>query len=397
MRGHLTTAGAGPVLSLILSRQAASRPALERVSGLSRATIAQRLAVLFEAGLIVEAEATLPSGGRPARTMALNTGFGTVLAADIGESVIRMALTDLAPRVLDQVLVAMDVASGPAAILEAISRGCRDLLARRADWTAPVLGLGLTLPAPVDYDLGRVVGPSVMRAWDDFDIRGVLRRELAIDVFADNDVNLMTLAEHRLMWPDRDDLHFIKAGTGIGSGMIMGGRIYRGARGASGDIGHIQFDAPTAPLCRCGKRGCLEARAAGWAIARDLREAGFEARDARDVMALFDAGVPEAIQGVRGAGRVLGQVAADVVSVLNPAVIVVGGTLARAGEHLLAGIREHVYQRCLPLAVRDLEIVASRMGSDAGILGAAQLVIDEQLKPGTVEGLIEKALEKRAA
>lgn len=397
MRGHLTTAGAGPVLSLILSRQAASRPALERVSGLSRATIAQRLAVLFEAGLIVEAEATLPSGGRPARTMALNTGFGTVLAADIGESVIRMALTDLRPAVLAESVLEMDVASGPAAILEAIGRGCQALLAQRPDGEGPVLGLGLSLPAPVHYDLGRVVGPSVMRAWDDFDIRGRLRRDLDLDIFVDNDVNLMTLAEHRLVWPEQDHLLFVKAGTGIGSGIVLGGQIYRGARGASGDIGHIQFDAPTAPLCRCGKRGCVEALAAGWAIARDLREAGFAAHDARDVMALFNAGVPEAIQGVREAGRVLGQVAADVVSMFNPAVIVVGGTLAQAGEHLLAGLREHVYQRCLPLAVRDLAIVESRAGSDAGILGAAQLVIDEQLRPGAVEGLIEKALENRAA
>ena len=172
--------------------------------------------------------------------------------------------------------------------------------------------------------------------------------------------------------------------------MLSDGKLYRGSTGAAGDIGHIQFASDDAPLCRCGKLGCVEARAAGWTIARDLRSKGFEARDARDVIALINRNEPEAIHLVRRAGRVLGEVVADVVSVLNPLVIVIGGTLADAGEHLLSGIREFVYQRSLPLATRELRIQAARPTPHAGLLGAARLVLELQLAPDRVEQTIRR-------
>ena len=376
--------GTGQILALILSRQASTRPDLERVSGLSRATVAHRLDELLEVGLIDETAERQPSGGRPARILKLNEGFAVTLAADIGESFIRVAVTDLAPRILAEQSVAIDVASGPLPILGEIARCARALLKRAGRKETDVLGLGLSLPAPVDHEGGRVVGPSVMRQWDNFDIRGWLDKALGIDALIDNDVNLLALSEHRRFWPAADHFFFVKAGTGIGSGIVTRGQVYRGGRGASGDIGHIQFDAPKAPLCRCGKLGCVEARAAGWAIARDLRALGFEGQNARDVIMLLERGKPECIQRIREAGRVLGEVLADVVSILNPTTIVVGGTLSQGGEHLVAGIREMIYQRCLPLAIEGLAIHTARSDDRAGILGAAQLVIDAKLQPAAI-------------
>ncbi|HEV7286520.1 MAG TPA: ROK family protein, partial [Kaistia sp.] len=185
-------------------------------------------------------------------------------------------------------------------------------------------------------------------------------------------------------------LLFIKAGTGIGSGIIADGRLYRGAQGAAGDIGHIQLNSADPPLCRCGKLGCVEARAAGWALARDLRAKGFEAENARDIVALVHANQPEAIRCVREAGRVLGEVTADVVSVLNPSTIVIGGTLSGAADHLLSGVRQLVFERSLPLATRELQIVRAKSDGNGGILGAAQLAIDTILRPETIEGVIVK-------
>ncbi|MEZ5833240.1 MAG: ROK family transcriptional regulator [Dongiaceae bacterium] len=376
--------GTGHILALILSRQAATRPDIERVSGLSRATVAHRLDELLETGLIAESTERQPSGGRPARILKLNETFALTLAADIGESVTRVAITDLGPRIVAEQTVAIDVASGPLPILEEIARCSRALLKRMGRRASEVLGIGLSLPAPVDHAGGRVVGPSVMRQWDNFDIRGWLEKALGIDALVDNDVNLMALSEHRRFWPSADHFFFVKAGTGIGSGIVTHGQVYRGGRGASGDIGHIQFDAPQAPLCRCGKLGCVEARAAGWAIARDLRAIGLDGQNARDVMALLDRGTPECIQRIREAGRVLGEVLADVVSILNPTTIVIGGTLAQAGEHLISGIREMIYQRCLPLAIEGLSIHTACSDDRAGILGAAQLVIDAKLQPAAI-------------
>ena len=210
-------------------------------------------------------------------------------------------------------------------------------------------------------------------------------------MLVDNDVNLMALSEYRQFWPRVEHFLFIKAGTGIGSGIILNGAVYRGAHGASGDIGHIQFDEASAPLCRCGKFGCVEARAAGWAIARDLRSNGYQAYNARDVIHLLEQREPDCIQRIRQAGRVLGEVAADVVSVLNPTTIVVGGTLSRAGEHLLAGVKELIYRRSLPLALDGLVVFPARSDDRAGILGAAYLAIDAALASDALSDTVARS------
>jgi predicted NBD/HSP70 family sugar kinase len=383
--------GCGAILSLIASGKGQSRSALAEASGLSRSTVAERLAALFATGFVEESAEAVHSGGRPARILRVNKNFGIVLVANIGETHVHLAATDLEPAIVAETVGSLDVRSGPETILAWIASQFRSLLEKVGRSAREVVGIGLGMPAPVDYDAARVFGPSVMLGWDDFDIRGWMSTQFEAPVLVENDVNLMTLSEFRRFWPDVGQFLFIKAGTGIGSGIITDGRIYRGAQGAAGDIGHIQFASVAPPLCRCGKLGCVEARAAGWALARDLRAQGFKAQNARDIIELVRINQPEAIQQVRAAGRVLGEVTADVVSVLNPAVIVIGGTLAEAGEHLLSGVRELVYQRSLPLATRKLQIAAARSNPGVGLLlGAAQLVIESQMAPGAIEQTIAR-------
>ncbi|WLD99384.1 ROK family transcriptional regulator [Agrobacterium leguminum] len=373
------------LLSLVGSGRARSRSALTELSGLSRATVHQKLAGLIDAGLIRETEETLPSGGRPTRALDLNRDFAVVLSADIGEQHIRVAVTDLQPRILTEISETFDILRGPAVVLNWIEEQFEALLSKIGKTTADVLGIGIGLPAPVDYANGRVVGPSVMVGWDNFEIRQHLEERFSVPVYAENDVNLLALSDHRQRRTNVSEMVFVKVGTGIGSGIITEGRLYRGAQGAAGDIGHIQFAREPAPLCRCGKIGCVEARAAGWAIARELRKEGIEAHTARDVTRLVELGQPLAIHLVRESGRILGEVMTSLVSILNPQMIVIGGTLAIANDHLLAGIRELVYKRSLPLATRELELVISPPDPDAGIMGAAILVVEEQMKAQNVE------------
>jgi predicted NBD/HSP70 family sugar kinase len=367
------------LLALIARHGEVSRAELERRSGSSRTTIVQRLNALFSANLVRETERVLPTGGRPSKLISLNKDFAVIIAVDIGESLTRVALTDLTPQIIAEEAFPTDLDNDPALVLADIAACADRLLAGLGRPAGDVLGIGLCLPSRIDYDNARVFGPSVMHGWDDFDLRGWFGGRYGVKVFADNDVNLMALAEYRHHWPQEDHFFFIKAGTGIGGGIVIHGEVYRGGRGAAADIGHIQLDFPNPPLCRCGKLGCLEAYSGGWAIARDLRAQGIEARNARDIVNLVKRNVPEVIQLLRVAGKGFGEVVANVVSVLNPNLIVVGGTLAEADQHLMAGIREYVNQRCLPLATQTLEIAKARSGDRAGILGAAQLVFDERL------------------
>ncbi len=184
-------------------------------------------------------------------------------------------------------------------------------------------------------------------------------QHLDVPVLVDNDVNIMALGERAVAWPGVDHLMFVKVATGIGAGVISGGALQRGAQGIAGDIGHVRVARGAGVPCHCGNMGCLEALASGPAIARALRAQGVPAENGDDVVDLVKRGNIDAIQAVRQAGRDIGEVLTTCVSLVNPSVIAIGGSMARVGEHLIAGVREVVYTRSIPLATEHLAIVQS--------------------------------------
>ena len=180
---------------------------------------------------------------------------------------------------------------------------------------------------------------------------------------------------------------FVKVATGIGSGVISSGRLQRGAQGIAGDIGHVQIPRGAGVPCHCGNRGCLEALASGPAIATELRKSGLAAETSQDVIDLVKIGNLDAIQAVRQAGRDIGEVLTACVSLMNPSVIAIGGSMAQAGEHLIAGVREIVYTRSMPLATGHLSIVQSTAGANAAVLGASMLAIHHALSPENIDAM----------
>jgi predicted NBD/HSP70 family sugar kinase len=234
------------------------------------------------------------------------------------------------------------------------------------------------------------MNPPIMPGWDGADVIGQVSPRLGgAPVLVDNDVNLMALGEHKSEFPSVQHLLFVKVATGIGAGIIIDGQIRRGAQGAAGDLGHVAVPGGRPVVCRCGNVGCLEALASGRAIAERLTEVGLLAKSGADVIALGRTGNTHVSGVMREAGRDIGQVLATCVSMLNPSVIVLGGQMADAGDHLLAGIREVVYGRSLPLATQHLSIVSSRTTGRAGVLGASRMVIDHVLSREGLEALLE--------
>lgn len=383
--------GPGGVLAVVMNNDDCTRSAIESLTGLSRPTVTERLRTLSEAGFIGKTNRRVASGGRPATVYEFNPRAYVSLCIDIGEVHTRVAVADLRSAIIQEQVLDLRVGDGPRSVLAAITEAGRELLGSPAVARARLGGVGVGLPAPVDFATGRTVGWSIMSGWDGYGVREHLAAEFGVPVFVDNDVNLLTLAEHRLTWPQESHLMFLKAGTGIGSGFIVDGRINRGSLGAAGDIGHARVAGYGDPVCRCGNRGCLEALAGGWAMARELRRQSADYRDvatARDVVATVRQGAPEAMALIRDAGRILGEAVAFATSLLNPAVIVIGGELARAGDQLMAGVRELVYSRSLPLATKDLNISLSQLGESAGVVGAAFLVSDALLDPDRLDRVL---------
>jgi predicted NBD/HSP70 family sugar kinase len=386
--------GAGAVLKLIRSGDAVTRAQLVQETGLARSTVAQRVDALVAAGLVYEAGDTRSTGGRRPTRLAFRHDSGVVLTADLGATHSRIAVHDLAAGPLAEAALDMDIAEGPHHILGLVDERWLELLREAGRPVEHVRGIGVGVPGPVAFGSGQPVNPPIMPGWDGFSIPGwFAERHPGAPVLVDNDVNIMALGEYSAHWRDAEHLLYVKVGTGIGCGIVVDGRIHRGAVGAAGDIGHVVVTDHEDVICRCGNIGCLEAVAGGRALAHRLKAAGHRAETSRDVVRLVRESNPDAIQMVRAAGRSLGEVLAACVNFFNPGVIVIGGDLGDVHEHLLAGVREVVFQRSLPLATRDLRIVPSQLRDRAGVMGAANMVIEHILSPAAVD----RALRAEAA
>ncbi|MEU6085571.1 ROK family protein [Streptomyces sp. NPDC047085] len=386
-----TPAGAGDLLELVRSGRAVTRGALQQATGLSRATVGQRLDRLFRAGWLREGAGgpvDSPLGGRPSITLEFDDSHAVVLAADLDTRHARAAVLTLTGEILAEHSGTLVVEDGPEAVLGELGRWFGELLTKTGHRAEEVCGIGLAVPGPVDSETGRVVQPPIMPGWDGYDIRGRLSRALtehtgapAVPVLVDNDANLMAFGEQRTGYPDCSAFVLVKVSTGIGAGVVVDGSLYRGVDGGAGDIGHIRVGADA--LCRCGSYGCLAAVASGGAVARRLAESGVPAASGSDVRDLLAAGHPEAAALAREAGRLVGDVLATVVTLLNPGVLMIAGDLA--GTPFLTGVRELLYQRALPRSTAHLDVVTSRLGERAGLIGAGALVVEHLYAPERVE------------
>lgn len=380
----------GAVFTLIRDRQVATRSEIGRQTGLSRTAVTLRVSQLIELGLVAERAEGGSTGGRPPVRLEFNADGGVVLAAAIGASRAQLAVCNLAGRVLAEAGLSVDLADGPEVVLASAVKHLDHLLSESGRDDNGVWGIGVSLPAAVDVGTGRSVSSPARQGWGDVAVPDFFARRFPVPVRVDSDVNALALAEHRLH-PGVDDLLAIKASTGIGAGIIAGGRLQRGALGASGEIGHIKVADGGGAVCRCGDADCLEAVAGGWALVRQLSESGKPVTDALGVAELVRAGDPDALRLVRDAGRRIGEVVAGAVNLLNPALIVIGGDLAHAYDPLVAGMRELIYQRSTATATRNLRIEPSVQSEQAGVAASAAMVLDEVLSARAVDERLSAA------
>src|SRR5262245_22467325 len=378
------TTGAGRLLELVRTGTADTRLALTRESGLARATVYVLLELLVDAGLIHSNGAAASTGGRRAAAFAFNEDSGVVYVADLGASQAALAVCDLGANVLVHEHHEIDIAAGPEVNLALVRERLAPLVTEAGRTEADVVAVTVGVPGPVQSSPPRVVAPPIMTGWDEVVVPDALGLELPVPVLVGNDVNLMALGEHRASHPDEEHILVVKVGTGVGSGIIVARNLHQGAEGAAGDIGHIPVPG-IEEQCVCGRTGCVEAKAGGWAIARDLRALGHGVSKTQDVITLIRRRDPDAMRLVNDGARLLGVAIADAVNVLNPSTVVLGGEIAVAHEDLLGHVREVVYTRSLPLATRSLDIVVSDLGNRAGVLGGAYLAIEHRLQPEALD------------
>ena len=297
-------ASPGSVLALIRSGEAITRNELSETLGIARSTVVQRLGVLSDAGLVKLAGDGQSSGGRPASIFTFDESAGVVVVGDLGQTGCHLAVCDLAARPLAEHTDSLSIDQGPEVVIEWVKARFSELLAgARTRLGCDVLGVGIGLPGPVDFDTGRPVSPPAMPGWDGVDVRACSPTSPTARCWSTTTRGSWRWASTARRAATTPHMIFVKIGSGIGAGLIADGNVLRGARGAAGDIGHIVVDPDATEVCRCGNVGCLDAVAGGWAIAHRM---GDIAPTPPDVVRLAREGHPEATGQVRRSGRLVG-------------------------------------------------------------------------------------------
>jgi predicted NBD/HSP70 family sugar kinase len=370
---------------LVRDGEASSRADVARLTGLSRTAVSARVDALVGARLVSETESAGIGVGRPPKRLEFEAGAGLVLAAAIGRSRAQFTVCDLAGLVLGAVELEQEVGLGPDDVLPRAVGWLRSLLQRLGRDPQDVLGIGVSIPGTVDPVAGTSLNSAIMRGWNGVPIAPYFAGLSSAPVVIENDTNVIALAEFDTHLTRYQDALIVKASTGLGAAIVAGGVLQHGARGAAGDIGHVKYRGAHDLPCRCGDTGCLEAVAGGWALVRDLAASGRQVAHVRDVVTLALQGDVVARRAIRGSGQAIGEVLAAAVTLLDPAVIVVGGDMAPAYDLLVAGLRETLYRDATTVAARDLDVLAASHGADSGARGTAVLALRAVLSPQAVD------------
>ncbi|CAN5227508.1 ROK family protein [soil metagenome] len=376
----MPTTGPGDIFQLLRDGRIRTRGEVVEETGLARTTVVVKVAALVNLGLVTHAGIASSSGGRPPGRFVFDPRSRVIIGIDLGATHGSIGITDLNGTVLARAHHELDIADGPDVVLPLALDSAAALLESLGRDAASLMGVGVGVPGPVQHATGRPIRPPIMPGWDGFDIPTAVRARFDVPVLVDNDVNLLALGERATVWPNVDDLLFIKVSTGIGAGIIAGGVLQRGSTGSAGDIGHAQVPHGVGDLD-------LEATASGPAIAVKLSDENLTV-DPSEVTDRIRTGDPQAIAAAREAGRAIGEVTAVCVSILNPSTVVIGGSLGVQVQEVIAGIREVVYGRSIPLATQNLSIVPAQGGVDAGIRGAALMVIEDRLSTDAIDRMV---------
>lgn len=364
------------ITELIALGKASSRGEIARILGVAPSTVSLRVQELLDLGVLEEGGEGTSRGGRRPRILRLGDNRGHILVVDIGGRHARLGRLSLSNTLLETREIEASVEEGPLATLEKIIEA---VALMRAD-LAPgdeLRGVGVALPGPVDIATGIVELPSRMPGWQGFGVLAWLENRLGVPVVVDNDANLAALGQHYALLGEAQHSITVKAGSAIGSGIIVSGRLHRGATAAAGDVTHTRISAASEP-CSCGNIGCLETVASGASLVRQLRAKGVQVASTADVLALTHAADPLATTLVRTAGTHLGEVLNSVVNFFNPHALFLTGGMASC-EPFIAAVRSRVYEGCHPLSTQDLRIEAATLGPDSGLLGAGRLVLERVL------------------
>lgn len=382
------------ILDCLRTRSPLSRAGLSAATGLNPSTVSSVINDLLEGNFVREIGLEPSERGRPGMLLGLNPDGGCAVGVEIGVDFVSVVLTDFIAHVLWRKRIASDPQDEQGLIIGRVEDIIQGALSIGKERGLRHLGIGLGLPGLVDIGQGSLVFAPNLR-WCDVPFCQMWTQRFDVPVFVENEANAAALGEYYFgIARDVQDLIYLSAGVGLGGGIIIRGRLFRGSSGYAGEVGHMTVD-PNGELCGCGKRGCWETVVGPRAIARRVRkalESGGESRigtlvendlsrvDVGVVVQAAQAGDPIAQTALKEIGVQLGIGISNLVNTFNPEMVVLGGALSLASPSLLPVIEETVREHALEQPREVVEIAASAHGADACVMGAATLVLDDILR-----------------
>lgn len=308
------------------------------------------------------------------------------IGIDLGGTYTKLALVDTSGRIFERAKLSTATYKTKAELVSAIVSEVKAVLKKTHLSPKALLGVGIGVPGLVDFDRGLVYTLTNIPGWKNTPLKGMLEAKLRVPVLVDNDVNVMTLGEFGFgAGKGAKNLVCITLGTGVGGGIIIDGRLYRGCTFSAGEVGHMPLKEEGLS-CNCGGYGCLERYVGNRYILEEMKSkirGGTPTAIKRLVNGDLSAITPEVISkaALRGdrlsinfwntVGKRIGVTLAGIVNLLNPERIIIGGGIADAGEPLFRSIRKTVNERALPVPKKAVKILKSKLGNDAGVIGAA--------------------------
>lgn len=369
-QGALRAANQARVVQTLRASPATQSEIAER-TGLAHATVSNIVRELRERGA-VSTEPTVHQGRRASLVTLERAEGPTVVGIDFGRQHVRIAVAADDPVVLVEDEVALAVGHRADESLAIAAERLDELLQDAGLTRGDVAAICVGVPCPIDLRTGAILGHSILPEWDGV-TRDRIGEAFGMPVEVANDSDLGAIAERAFgAYSEVDDLVFVKIGTGIGSGLVIGGRLHRGAFGIAGELGHVQVE-PNGTLCVCGSRGCLETLASARVMAQSLSAAFGRPITTADIVRQALEGDPATRRVVADAGVAIGRAVANAANLLAPSAVVVGGPLAEVGDLLLEPIRDGFRRFALHPLASSTEIVGTSLGSRAEVLGAVTL------------------------
>lgn len=360
------------VIDELARRGSMTQAEIARSTGLAASTVSNIINELIDSQRVTRED---QHGGPHGQQVSLIPAPGLVLGIDLGARHLTLILSDLAHHIVAEQRITLKGERTKDSDLAVISSCLDSLLASCRKSRGDILAAAMAMPAPLDREQRKISFTQILPGWQNVDIVDALEGMLDCPVVVDNDANLGAIGEYS--WGGAqgvEDLVYVKMADGIGAGLLLGGKIYRGADGSAGEIGHATIDN-TGLMCRCGNRGCLETVASIRAIRRLLEPIFGPEITIGQIIDRANEGNTACIRALEDSGRVIGIALANLANTINPRRIVVGGVLADAGSIMIDPIQEVLSRNAISGAVDNLQIQPSTLGARVHALGAVTLAL----------------------